>query len=69
MSKAEALAEAKRWLRRLGPEEVRQLTKNLPTRGTRGQVEARAKADGLAAVASYEHPYYWSGFILVGDPR
>jgi CHAT domain-containing protein/tetratricopeptide (TPR) repeat protein len=68
-SKAEALAEAKRWLRRLGPEEVRLLTKDLPTRGTRGRVEPRAKADSPAAVASYEHPYYWSGFILVGDPR
>jgi CHAT domain-containing protein len=69
MPKAAALAEAKRWLRGLGPEEVRQLTKDLPTRGTRGRVEARRKAEGPAAVHGYDHPYYWSGFILVGDPE
>jgi CHAT domain-containing protein len=69
MPKAEALAEAKRWLRGLGPDEVRQLTKDLPTRGTRGRVEPRRKVDASAAVHGYDHPYYWSGFILVGDPR
>jgi CHAT domain-containing protein/tetratricopeptide (TPR) repeat protein len=69
MPKAEALAEAKRWLRGLGPDEVQQLTKDLPTRGTRGRVEPRKPAEGPAAVLSYEHPYYWSGFILIGDPR
>jgi CHAT domain-containing protein len=69
MSRAEALAEAKRWLRGLGPDDVRQLTKDLPTRGTRGRVEPRKPAEGMAAVHSYEHPYYWSGFILIGDPR
>jgi CHAT domain-containing protein len=69
MPKAEALAEAKRWLRGLGPDEVRQLTKDLPTRGTRGRVEPRNKSDTPAAVHGHDHPYYWSGFILVGDPR
>jgi CHAT domain-containing protein len=69
MPKAEALAEAKRWLRGLGPDEVRQLTKDLPTRGTRGRIEPRQAAEGRAAVHSYQHPYYWSGFILIGDPR
>jgi CHAT domain-containing protein len=69
MPKALALAEAKRWLRGLGPDEVRLLTKDLPTRGTRGRVEPRKGAASPAAVCSYEHPYYWSGFILIGDPR
>jgi len=68
MPKAEALAEAKRWLRGLGADEVRQLTKDLPTRGTRGRLAPRKPAEG-PAVHTYEHPYYWSGFILVGDPR
>jgi len=67
MPKAEALAEAKRWLRGLGPDEVQQLTKDLPTRGTRGKIVKKTAA--AAAVPSYEHPYYWSGFVLVGDPR
>ena len=69
LPKAEALAEAKRWLRGLSPDDVKQLTKDLPTRGTRGRVEPRNKGDAPAAVHGYDHPYYWSGFILVGDPR
>jgi CHAT domain-containing protein/tetratricopeptide (TPR) repeat protein len=69
MPKAEALAEAKRWLRGLGPAEVSQLTRDLPTRGTRGRVVARNNASPGAVVYSYEHPYYWSGFVLIGDPE
>src|SRR5262245_56274829 len=69
MPKAEALAEAKRWLRGLGADEVRQLTRDLPTRGTRGRLAPRKPGERPAAVRTYEHPYYWSGFILVGDPR
>jgi CHAT domain-containing protein len=68
LPKAEALAEAKRWLRGLRPDEVEQLTKDLPTRGTRGRLEPRKPPEGPSAVRSYEHPYYWSGFILIGDP-
>jgi len=68
LPKTEALAEAKKWLRGLRPDEVEQLTKDLPTRGTRGRVEKKA-GEGGAAVRNYEHPYYWSGFILIGDPR
>jgi CHAT domain-containing protein/tetratricopeptide (TPR) repeat protein len=68
MSRAEALAEAKRWLRDLRPEEVNQLTKDLPTRGTRGRVEPRKGNEDTRAFRNYQHPYYWSGFILIGDP-
>ncbi|HET6574279.1 MAG TPA: CHAT domain-containing tetratricopeptide repeat protein [Fimbriiglobus sp.] len=67
MPKAEALAEAKRWLRGLNSDEVQQLTKDLTTRGTRGKIVKKAAA--AKAAPSYEHPYYWSGFVLVGDPR
>ena len=69
MAKDEALAEAKRWLRGLGPEEVAQLTKDLPTRGTRGRVVPQQPVEKVQAARTYEHPYYWSGFILIGDPR
>jgi CHAT domain-containing protein/tetratricopeptide (TPR) repeat protein len=69
MPKAEALAEAKGWLRGLGPAEVTQLTRDLPTRGTRGRVVPRDNAGPGATVHSYEHPYYWSGFVLIGDPE
>jgi CHAT domain-containing protein/tetratricopeptide (TPR) repeat protein len=67
MHRGEALAEAKRWLRTLGPDDVQKLTKDLPVRGTRGRIESRrgAAANGIR---SYEHPYFWSGFILIGDP-
>jgi CHAT domain-containing protein len=68
MPRAEALAEAKRWLRGLSPDEVKQLTRDLATRGTRGRVEPRKPVEG-PAVHNFEHPYYWSGFILIGDPR
>jgi CHAT domain-containing protein len=69
MPKADALAEAKRWLRSLSPDDVRVLTKDLESRGTRGRVESRDGAADPKAVHTYEHPYYWSGFILIGDPR
>jgi CHAT domain-containing protein len=69
MLKAEALAEAKRWLRELDPEEVRVLTKDLDTRGTRGRVVPRQPAQNPQPARTYEHPYYWSGFILIGEPR
>jgi CHAT domain-containing protein/tetratricopeptide (TPR) repeat protein len=68
LPKAEALAEAKRWLRGLRPDEVEQLTRDLPTRGTRGRLEPRKAPEGPSPVRSYEHPYFWSGFILIGDP-
>jgi CHAT domain-containing protein len=69
VSKSEALAEAKRWLRGLGPHEVAQLTKDLPTRGTRGRVSLRTPSDNNKMPRNFEHPYYWSGFILSGDPH
>jgi CHAT domain-containing protein/Flp pilus assembly protein TadD len=70
MSKAEALKEAKQWLRGLRPDEVDQLTAGLPSRGTRGLRGRVVKKDAEEKPAlSFELPYYWSGFILVGDSR
>jgi CHAT domain-containing protein len=65
LPKAEALAEAKRWLRGLTPDQVQQLSDGLPRQGTRGRVVKKAVPE--TAPASYDHPYFWSGFILVGD--
>jgi len=67
MTKVEALAEAKTWLRTLEPHDVAQLTKDLKERGTRGRITPRAASDSKAP-RSFAHPYYWSGFILTGDP-
>ena len=61
MPKAEALREAKQWLRGLTGEQV----KNLDPRGVKPDANQREPA---APAHFYTHPYYWAGFILVGDP-
>jgi CHAT domain-containing protein len=65
-SKAEALREAKDWLRNLTSEQAAEQVARLP-KLERGGERARA---GAAADASrpFAHPYYWSAFILIGDP-
>jgi CHAT domain-containing protein len=62
LPKAEALREAKEWLRNLDAAEVGEHLAALP----RGTVEAKRTAP--SAPKPYAHPYYWAGFILVGDP-
>jgi CHAT domain-containing protein len=62
LGKAEALAEAKAWLRNLSGREAKAAAAALP----RGKVKAPGKAPG--GERPYAHPYYWAGFILVGDP-
>jgi CHAT domain-containing protein len=69
MPKAVALTEAKKWLRGLSADELKELTKDLPKRGTRGHVERREGSETVKVLRAYDHPYYWSGFILVGDPQ
>jgi CHAT domain-containing protein/tetratricopeptide (TPR) repeat protein len=75
MPKAEALHEAKQWLRNLTADEVGGELAALD----RGEPRKLAIGGGDATVASspsakpggvrpYEHPYYWAAFILVGDP-
>jgi CHAT domain-containing protein/Tfp pilus assembly protein PilF len=66
LPKAEALREAKGWLRGLTAEQIDQEVARLP-KAERGGV--RPRASGAAAEARpYVHPYYWSAFILIGDP-
>jgi Flp pilus assembly protein TadD len=76
MPKAEALDEAKHWLRNLTVEEVGTELAALE----RGTVRPLAKADGPAPRAASSapkpagvrpcaHPYYWASFILIGDPQ
>jgi CHAT domain-containing protein len=72
LPKAEALAEAKRWLADLTAGEVDRLTAEVPrglpagTRGTRRVSDAPPPKD---APRPFSHPSYWSAFILIGDPR
>jgi tetratricopeptide (TPR) repeat protein len=65
LGKAAALAEAKRWLRLLSREELQRLVNELPA-GTRGSEVETTRPN--AAAHPYEHPYYWAGFFLIGDP-
>jgi CHAT domain-containing protein len=64
LAKAEALQEAKAWLRGLTSKEVDQRLAELP----RGPEVERPTAPARAAVHPYAHPYYWAAFILIGDP-
>ena len=76
MPKAEALSEAKHWLRSLTADQVDGELAALQ----RGDVRPLAKVDGKPAaggpvstnksngIRPYDHPYYWAAFVLVGDP-
>jgi CHAT domain-containing protein len=63
LSKADALREAKEWLRGLTAEEV----ESELTQIARGK--PRAKAAAPIAGHPFDHPHYWAGFILMGDPN
>jgi CHAT domain-containing protein len=71
LPKAEALDDAKRWLRGLTVDEVGGELAALH----RGALRPLAEVSGtgpLVGAASgsrpYAHPYYWAAFVLAGDP-
>ena len=64
LPKAEALAEAKAWLRGAGPEEVGAALAALP----RGTIVRREAVATKPVARPYEDPTYWAGFILIGSP-
>ncbi len=76
LPKAEALAEAKGWLRGLSRDEVTKLAASLSGGEARSKgAEKRKEAAPALKVAAgpgddhpYDHPYYWAAFVLVGDP-
>jgi CHAT domain-containing protein len=63
MNKAEALREAKEWLRNLSAKEVKVAVERLPRGKSDKPVPLRKEAKPFA------HPYYWAAFVLIGDPR
>jgi Tfp pilus assembly protein PilF len=71
LPKAEALGEAKRWLRQLPRSEAEALAARL----AHGSVRASEETKGPGTVpvvpsgeAPFAHPRYWAAFILIGDP-
>jgi CHAT domain-containing protein len=75
LGKAAALAEAKRWLRELNPEEATRQAAALTQGVARGKGrKARPLLPPVPgtgarkAARPYAHPYYWAAFVLVGDP-
>jgi len=63
LGKAEALREAKEWLRNLSAKEVKTASERLP----RGKGERPAPLRKEAR--PFAHPHYWAAFVLIGDPR
>jgi CHAT domain-containing protein len=74
LAKAEALDEAKRWLRGLSADEVGGQLKALergPLRPLADEAGAPPKPSSSPQPTGprpYEHPYYWAAFVLIGDP-
>ncbi|MFI5455263.1 MAG: tetratricopeptide repeat protein [Isosphaerales bacterium] len=75
LPKAEALQEAKQWLRRLTVDQIDGELAALQ----RGGVRPLAKVNDTTSPGApgspkssgtrpYDHPYYWAAFVLVGDP-
>jgi CHAT domain-containing protein len=77
LGRAEALAEAQSWLRGLTRREAEGLAVALSGGAWRGKVERLQLAPTdpkqpppapRAGDRPFAHPYYWSAFILLGDP-
>jgi hypothetical protein len=77
LPRAEALAEAKEWLRGLSREEALKQAAGLMAGVTRGKGRKRlpllpelprAGETGGKGERPYAHPYYWAAFVLVGNP-
>jgi tetratricopeptide (TPR) repeat protein len=65
MPKAEALREAKKWLRELTVDEAGVAESKL-LQVSRG--DPRPLKGTPVATRPYEHPHFWAAFVLVGDP-
>jgi CHAT domain-containing protein/tetratricopeptide (TPR) repeat protein len=77
MPKAEALAEAKNWLRNVTIDEVTERMAHMTSSVARGKDQPalkittpeKPKAERGAGVKPFAHPRYWAAFILIGDPN
>jgi CHAT domain-containing protein len=77
LPKADALDEAKHWLRTLTVDEAgtelaaleRGPVRPLVVESGGPALRAASSAPQPTGVRPYAHPYYWSAFILIGDLR
>ena len=74
LSRAQALAEAKAWLRGLSREEALKRMAGLTEGVARGKGRKVEKLlpplpTGGKEDRPYAHPYYWAAFVLLGDPN
>ena len=72
MPKAQALREAQTWLRQLTSGGRNRLAAQLGQGEMRGTVvldKPEARPGDKSLDRPYEHPRYWSTFILLGDPE
>jgi CHAT domain-containing protein len=75
MPKAEALREAKQWLRTVPAGEALERLGALTQGVVRGEWPAREEMQAVPKPKDagpdyrpYAHPRYWAAFILIGDP-
>ncbi len=77
LSKLAALDEAKHWLRNLTRDELRKLQNSgplamvddTPPEERGAEVAHQPVPDSADSDHPYEHPYYWSAFVLYGNPE
>jgi CHAT domain-containing protein len=76
LPKAEALREAKQWLRNLTAKEALARLGKITDGVVRGERPARQEMrpvpqpkDAPPDYRPYAHPRYWAAFILIGDPQ
>jgi Tfp pilus assembly protein PilF len=67
LPKDESLREAKSWLRELTVKDIDERLSHMPA--VRGAESKRPLTASSRAEHPYAHPYYWSGFVLIGDPK
>lgn len=66
LPKAEALHEAKQWIRQLTVANLDQEVREAPAE-LRSRIRSRIAASAAPAARPFSDPYFWAPFILIGD--